>query len=336
MAARRALVIGGTGFLGRRIAGQLAARGDEVTVLSRHRQPAFEHLSVDRRDRQALRAALRGRAFDVVVDNIAYDGADVAGTLDALAGQAGHYLLTSSAAVYPDRYVRRPLREAQADLSTRMPADAPDAFHPRLGQAYGNGKRDAERTLMAGGVPWTIVRAPVVVGADDRTLRAWWFVQRLLDGGPIMIPDWGPGRVFQVVWVDDLARAFGLAAASPAAYGRTYNVAQAELFTAETWLLALAAALGRPASAAHIPESEVAVIGLPGYAMPIAGRPFGHLLLDTAAIRCDLGFEPVDESIWLAHTAADCAADPPPEASPGYERRAAEVDAASRRGVTLL
>ena len=319
----RVLVIGGTGFLGRRITDAFVGRGDTVSVLSRATRPAarIEHVRVDRRDQAALAAALRGRTFDVVLDNIAFDGADVTGLIQALDGRVGHYLLTSSAAVYADRYVRRPLREGDADLSLRKPLDAPDGFHPRLGQAYGNGKREAEAHLRDGGMPWTVLRAPVVVGADDRTLRVWWFVQRLLDGGPIVVADWGPGRIFQVVWTDDLARAFVIAAGNRSAYGRVYNVAQAEVFTADTWILAIAALLGREASIVHVAEDQVSV---PGYATPIVGRGFGHLLLDTAAIRCELGFEPVDESVWLRHTVAGCASNPPPRDSAGYEHRAAE------------
>jgi 1-deoxyxylulose-5-phosphate synthase len=325
---RRVLVVGGSGFLGRRIVEQFLAAGDEVSVLSRGQAElpsGVRHLAADRRQPQALTAALRGQSFDVVVDNVAFDGADVIGLLTALDGRLGHCLLTSSSAVYADRYIRRPLREAEADLSVRLAADAPGAFHPRLGQAYGNGKREAEAALRDSGVAWTALRAPIVVGGDDRTLRIWWFVQRLLDGGPLLIPDWGPGRLFQVVWARDFARACLLAAGTSAARGRAYNVAQAEVFTAETWIQALASALGRPATCASITEDQLNGLGLAGYAMPIAGRPFGHVLLDLAAAEHDLGFVPVAESEWLVETAQMCAAEPPAQASRDYERRAIEL-----------
>jgi len=305
--ARQVLVIGGTGFLGRRITEEFVRHADRVAVLSRAQQtrqgmPGTESIQADRRDPAALRSALGNREFDVVVDNIAFDAADVNGLLQVLNGRAGHYLLTSSVAVYTDRYVRRPLREDAADLNLRVPVDAPDAFHPRLGHAYGNGKRQAEQAIRESAIPWTVLRPPVVVGADDRTLRVWWFVQRLLDGQPLVIPDWGPGRVFQVVWTHDVARAFHCAASNPAAFGRTYNVAQAEVFTAESWIEAA------------------------------AGRPFGHVLLDISAIRCELGFDPSPEAVWLQDTLAGCAANPPSVGSAGYERR----DYEARVARTLL
>jgi nucleoside-diphosphate-sugar epimerase len=329
-------VIGGTGFLGRRIAEEFAGHGDHVAVLSRGQRAVdglseVEMLQADRKDPAALRVALGGREFDIVVDNVAFDADDVSVALDVLDGHAGHYLLTSSTAVYVDRYVRRPLREPTADLTARVPVDAPNPFHPRLGHAYGNGKRHAEEVVAGSQTPWTVLRPPVVLGADDRTLRVWWFVQRLLDGQAIVIPDWGPGRIFQVVWTHDVARAFYAAAANPAAYGKAYNVAQAEVYTAESWIEAAAQILGVTARYVHLAEDALTSVGLPGYTLPIAGRPFGHVLLDLGAIRCDLGFEPSPESVWLRHTVAGCAAAPPAIGSVGYERRAHEVAVAGAR-----
>jgi nucleoside-diphosphate-sugar epimerase len=330
-------VIGGTGFLGRRITEEFVRHGNNVVVLSRgqntrERLPGTESIHADRRDLAALRSALGDREFDVVVDNIAFDAEDVSGLLQVLSGRAGHYLLTSSVAVYADRYVRRPLREDAADLTLRVPVDAPDAFHPRLGHAYGNGKRQAEQAVRESTIPWTVLRPPVVVGADDRTLRVWWFVQRLLDGQPLLIPDWGPGRVFQIAWTHDAARAFQCAAANPAAFGRTYNVAQAEVFTAESWIEAAAQILGVTPCYAHVAEDALEGAGLPGYTLPIAGRPFGHVLLDVSAIRCELGFDPSPEAVWLQDTLAGCAANLPSVSSAGYARR----DYEARLARTLL
>jgi nucleoside-diphosphate-sugar epimerase len=329
---RRVLVIGGTGFLGRRIVDEFLAHGDDVSVVSRGMRSAqtadMEHIVVDRHDVAAFRSALRERSFDAVVDNIAFDADDVHATVTALGDRVGHYVLTSSAAVYANLQVRHPLHESEADLSVRLPDDAPDPFHPRLKHAYGNGKRAAEQALADSGVRWTVLRPPVIVAADDRTERIWWLVQRILDGrGPIVVPDWGPGRLFQVAWADDVARAIVFATGNPAAYDRAYNVAQAEIFTAATWVIAFAAALGRPSSYVRIPETALDAAGLPGYSMPIAGRPLGHVLLDCGALRRDIGFEPSPEATWLGQTARDCAANPPTRPSAGYERRAAEVGA---------
>lgn len=328
---RSVLVIGGTGFLGRRISEEFMRHGDRVSVMTRGQTevkglPAdIEYIHANRRDLHVLQSALEHRTFDAVVDNIAYEPDDVRTILQVLRSRIGHYLMTSSAAVYADRYGRRPIREHEADLTLRVPVEAPNPYHSRQGHAYANNKRAAEQAVTASDIHWTVLRAPVVLGGDDRTLRVWWFVQRLLDSEPILIPDWGPGRIFQVVWANDVARAFVAAATNPTAFGRTYNVAQSEVYTAESWIKACAAQLDVRATYAHISEDSLESAGLPGYLLPIAGRPFGHLLLDICAIRHDLGFEPSLESVWLAETVRGCAAQPPSANSPGYERRAEEV-----------
>jgi nucleoside-diphosphate-sugar epimerase len=329
------LVIGGTGYLGQRITDAFVRAGYQVAVLSRgQRAPhdlahTFEDLRADRRDRAALQAALASRSFDIVVDNVAYEADDAASLLMLLDGRVGRYLLTSSTAVYANRFTRRPIREDEADLAVRTPVDDPDPFHSRLGHAYANGKRAVEQAVRNSRAAWTILRPPVIVGADDRTRRVWWFVQRLLDGGPIVIPDWGPGRVFQVAWTEDVARAFVAAAGQAASVGRTYNVAETEIFTAQTWIAACAQVLDLEPRWVRIPEAALADHRLDGYALPIAGRPFGHMLLDTAAIRGELGFEPSPERVWLSATMRGSAAHPPESASAGYERREAELRVAT-------
>lgn len=330
---RRVLVIGGTGFLGHAITAAFVQNGDHVVVLTRGQRRSSgdaELIRANRSDPSSLDSALRNREFDVVVDNIAYDGPDARAVLEGLRGRVGHYLQTSSAAVYANRYVRRPLRESQADLSLRIAPDAPNPFHSRLGHAYANGKRSAEQVAADSDsdVPWTVLRPPVILAADDRTNRVWWFVQRLLDGGPLLIPDWGPGRMFQLGWTHDIARAFCAAAGQPAAFGHAYNVAQAEVYTAETWIEAVADVLGTRARYAHVPEGQLDDVGLAGYTLPVAGRPFGHVLLDTRALACDLGFEPSPEAVWLKETIGGCAAYPPATDSSGYDRRQAEINVA--------
>jgi nucleoside-diphosphate-sugar epimerase len=340
LTGRSVLVVGGTGYLGRRIADVFVQDGYRVAVLSRGQRAlddlagSVEHVCADRHDSAALHAALGKRAFDVVVDNVVFEADDVASLLKTLDGRVGRYLLTSSTAVYTDRFTRRPIREAEADLTLRAAVDGPDPFHPRLGHAYANGKRMAEQVVRDSGVAWTILRPPVIVGADDRTNRVWWFVQRLLDGGPIVIPDWGAGRIFQVAWANDVARAFLFAARQANSTGRTYNVAQAEIYTAETWISSCAAALGVEPRYVHVPEATLPACGLNGYTLPIAGRPFGHMLLDIGAIRYELGFEPSAESVWLAATVRGCATDPPSAGSAGYERRATETRLAADHAVS--
>jgi nucleoside-diphosphate-sugar epimerase len=335
----RVLVLGGTGYVGRRITERLVARGDEVVVVSRGRlQPGVlgqvEHVALDRKDRTAFEAAFQRDRFDAVIDNIAYEREDAESAQRAFRGRAGQYLCTSSVAVYDRASLMRPLLETDAVLSQMPGASDTDAaaFHPTRGQAYAVGKRQAELALVEGGtdLPFTALRAPIVVGPDDRTERIWWFVQRLRDGGPLVIPDWGPGRVFQVVSADDLAQAFVAAAGNPSAYCKAYNIAQPDVFSAESWIETFAMALGVTSEGVRIPESLLGPAGLDGYQMPIAGRPFGYMLMDTSAARADLGLEATPLRDWVATTALGCAASHPAADSSGYERRNIEIEVAAR------
>lgn len=123
----RILVIGGTQFFGKLIVEQFLARGDQVTIFSRGlRRPEFwdavEHIPGDRDDHAAFVRSLRQHAFDVVIDNIAFDQGDVEAAIQAFAGRVGRYVLTTSGAVYATRRfdaVRRlaPIREEDADLA---------------------------------------------------------------------------------------------------------------------------------------------------------------------------------------------------------------------------
>jgi len=72
----RALVIGGTLFIGRALVDQLLERGDDVTIMHRGSGTPFGdrvgEVRCDRNDMAAVRAALGTERFDVVYDNV-YD-----------------------------------------------------------------------------------------------------------------------------------------------------------------------------------------------------------------------------------------------------------------------
>lgn len=76
MKARRVLVVGGSGFLGRHICRMAAATGYEVTTLSLHQRSNgnsnVSHLYADIRDLNGLRQVLRGRDFEYVVNCAGY------------------------------------------------------------------------------------------------------------------------------------------------------------------------------------------------------------------------------------------------------------------------
>jgi NAD(P)-dependent dehydrogenase (short-subunit alcohol dehydrogenase family) len=106
----RALVIGGTLFIGRALVDRLLERGDDVVIMHRGRGtpwgPRVGEIQCDRNDTAAVHAALGGKRFDVVYDNV-YDwnrgttAEQVSAAAAATAKGLRRNVFTSSVAVYP-------------------------------------------------------------------------------------------------------------------------------------------------------------------------------------------------------------------------------------------
>ena len=186
------LIIGGTGYMGKTVVQRLLERGDRVTVFSRgSSRPDWwdrvEHIQGDREDRPDFMAKLKGKAFDAVIDSQVYRMEDVESTVETFRGNIGRYLLVSTGSVYlegtVDFFNRCPYNESDVDWTNL------EYTYPQGQDPYAVGKRHCEKWLQEnGGVPFTIVRVPAVMGLDDPTGRMWWWVQRALDGRSVIIP----------------------------------------------------------------------------------------------------------------------------------------------------
>ncbi|MFN8471302.1 MAG: NAD-dependent epimerase/dehydratase family protein [Anaerolineae bacterium] len=322
----RVLVLGGTTFFGADIVRQLLAAGHTVAVFTRGAQrPDFwervEHIQGDRQNYAAFRDRLASEVFDAVIDNIAYTGEDVAVALDALRGRVGRYILTSTGSVYRYAPPGAPLLEDTVDHQT-----VPSGHDPADGGwQYAAGKVAAEWALMQGDVPWTILRPPIVLGPFDPTLRGYYYFQRLMDGGPLLLSNGGVAS-FRLAYSEDLARAYLLALASDRATGRAYNICQAEIITLRQMLEQAAAALELPLSTAEVPSRVLAASGL-------SGGPYSHMVNFVPSIRgaqTELGYTTTPFAEWLAQTAIWYRDEYGGAASAEYDRRADEVVFAER------
>src|SRR5262252_8281751 len=105
------LVIGGTGYIGRALVAALLKEEHSVTVL--HRRARHDlgrrvaNIAADRNDAPALKAALAGKKFDVVFDNVYdWERGTTAGHIEATARACGdslrRYIFMSSVAAYGD------------------------------------------------------------------------------------------------------------------------------------------------------------------------------------------------------------------------------------------
>lgn len=254
----RALVIGGTLFIGRRLVERLLEEGHSVTVLHRRKGgtlPAgLESLTADRNDAEAVRRALAGRHFDVVFDNV-YDwergttAEQVAATALACADGLSRYVFMSSVAAYGeglDHLEEDPL----------APEDHPIP--------YVRHKASSERALFRlhreQGLPVATLRPPFVYGPGNPFYREAFFWDRMEDGRPIIVPGDG-SRLMQFVFIEDLVWCCLRAAEEPAAVGEAFNVAHERPVTQTELVLALARAAGKTPRLVYVSRERIEAAG---------------------------------------------------------------------------
>jgi nucleoside-diphosphate-sugar epimerase len=182
--AQRAIILGGTGLLGRAAARRLLDAGWTVDLVGRHSSHVphdltirgARFLAVDRRDGAALGHVI-GSGADLLVDALCYTSADAQQLLPFLRDVTSVIML-SSKAVYADaegRHVNSdkpphfpvPIREDQPTVKPNSTSD----YNSREG--YGACKVSAEITLLDSGAPVTVIRASKVHG-DGATMPNEW------------------------------------------------------------------------------------------------------------------------------------------------------------------
>ena len=296
---RRALVIGGTLFIGRELVRRLIERCDQVTILHRgkSRVPAgADEILCDRNDSAAVKNALRGRAFDLVFDNV-YDwergttAEQVAATASACGG-VRRYVFVSSVAAYGSGENCR--EDAPLDVGSDNP--------------YIRNKAESEVALFRmhreRGFPAVTVRPPFVYGPENPFYREAFFWDRILRGRPVIIPEDG-ARLMHFVYVKDLVRAILCAAETEAAIGQAYNIAGAQPVTQVDAVRAFAAAAGREAKLVFVPRAKIEAAGGRVFQPPFYFGEYSDLPGITESIdkaRRDLAFEPTPFLDGLAET----------------------------------
>ena len=197
----RALVIGGTRFVGAAIVDELVARGVETTIFSRGKTnpDRFAELDRVRGDRASDLDRLGGRRFDAVFDSSGYLPEVVGVSAARFAGADTFYVFVSSASVYA--------RSAAARLDETAELVAVDPSLPlSADENYGAAKALCEQALAAAlGDRLAVLRAGLVAGPGDYTDRFPYWVARLERPGPVLCPGDGDDPA-QLIDARDLAR----------------------------------------------------------------------------------------------------------------------------------
>src|SRR5712691_13055626 len=199
----RALVLGGAGFIGTAACKELMRRGVETIAAGRKDRPYgtfTSYAAFDRDDEAQLIRALESAQPDVVLDLACYEPAQVEAMTRLFHGD--RYVFVSSGVIYPDIDGRPAKEDDFVPLDGEPPAEVD----------YMAGKRWCETVLSrARDFPWTVVRPPAVFGPADHTLRIAAYIQRVADGGPLLVPEESFERQAGLAWVKDIGFACALA-----------------------------------------------------------------------------------------------------------------------------
>ena len=180
------LVVGGTRFFGIPMVEKLIADGHDVTIATRgNGKNKSKHLTkqivMDRTDKESVKAALFGTAYDVIIDKIAYCSNDVKNLLENVCCKK--YIQMSSCSVYSED--RKMLKEEDFEPGKHK------LIWMNRNADYAEGKRQAERAALEylDISRCAFVRYPIVLGENDYTARLKFYIQHILNEKPMYVDD---------------------------------------------------------------------------------------------------------------------------------------------------
>jgi nucleoside-diphosphate-sugar epimerase len=245
-ARRSILILGGSYFIGRHVARELAGHGHQVTLLNRGTRNVdrLPVLQADRNDPAQMRQVLAGLRFDVVIDTSCYEPAQAVIAESALSGRYARWLFLSTAAVYAD--------DAPRPLAPTSRLAGLSAFGD-----LGRKKLGAERLLLeACGPRATVIRPAYVYGPDNSLARETALWSRMLTGRPVFLPGDGATRA-TFSYVLDVAQAIRHIVEADVFAGQAYNIGHPEPVTLCRLVETLASAANLFACIHRVPEGTL-------------------------------------------------------------------------------
>jgi uncharacterized protein YbjT (DUF2867 family) len=214
-----ALVLGGTGFVGRHLIARLSAAGHRVTVLARRRNdarhlillPTVQVVEGDPLDARNLDARLR----------------DVTAVVN-LIGIINERARETFATVHVEAVRNIVAACARAGVKRLLHMSAINA-DPAGPSRYLRSKGEAEAIVVASSLDWTIFRPSVIFGREDAFLNLFARLLRLFPALALAAPD----ARFAPVFVGDVAHCFAHALADDATIGQRYNLCGPDVYTLE-------------------------------------------------------------------------------------------------------
>ncbi len=301
----RILILGGTGFTGPHQVRYALERGHQITLFNRGRRSLdwpgeVEQLTGDR-DTGDL-TVLRGRKWDVCIDNPSSVPHWVRDAGEVLAGNVDHYVLISSISALASH--SQPGQDESAPLAVYEGEDAMAETMAGLranmalfGPLKARCEQEAERQFPG---KTTVIRPGLIVGPGDESDRFSYWPVRLSRGGEVLAPGDGSDPV-QFIDARDLAewtiriveqRAFGIYHAT----GPNYPLSMAAM------LYGIRAQSSAGARLVWVPESFLREIGVAPWSdlpvwMPGEGEMAGFArVTNDRAIAAGLRFRSLADS----------------------------------------
>jgi nucleoside-diphosphate-sugar epimerase len=194
---------------------------------------------------------------------------------------------------------------------------------------YGIKKRQCEDILWRAHdeklFPISMLRPTYVSGPHDPTKRDFFWIERILDGKPLLVPGCGD-FAFQSVFVDDVTQAFVELLNFDTTIGHAYNVVGEEIFSLNDYLKSLSRLLHRTPQLVHIDQEVFDRLPFShcpdGDVFPFNTRRTAIFSLDK--IKRDLNYRSTLFHKWMSVT-IDWYLNKYQGHSYGYERRTDEI-----------
>lgn len=201
----KVLIFGGTGFIGPHFVEALRAHGHKLTLFNRgKRNPGlFPDVETLIGDRNGQIDALKGRDWDVVIDDSGYFPAQVKASTELLKDRVQHYIFVSSISAYAD------LTPAGIDEDYKLaPLKDPNAKEITEDN-YGGLKAVCEQIVETTfGKRQAVIRPTYIVGPGDTSDRFTYWPVRVARGGEMLTPGTANDPI-QFIDVRDLAEFMG-------------------------------------------------------------------------------------------------------------------------------
>jgi nucleoside-diphosphate-sugar epimerase len=262
----------------------------------------------DRDELSQHRAEFERLSPDVVIDMLAFTHAGAENFVATFRGMTGRAVVISSADVYL-AYGR--LHHTEPGPLEPVPLTEESPLRRELGPEGEKYDKPAVEAILqaAKDLPATIIRYPAVYGPGDGQRRFFAYVKRMADHRPAIVLGESEAHFrFTHAYAEDAAHAVVLAATSPGAAGRVYNVAERETPDWQQRVRDLARVMEWKGEVVVVPDERATMPA--HHTQPDLQQ---HLVLDSARVRAELGYSeivPYEEGLrrtaqWLLNNSGE-------------------------------